>query len=516
MMKRNLLRSVITVGFFGLMILSVGCARSESETSNLQVSLPQVLNKDSAMAAPSADFTLSHVIVNITGGGLKDPILKSWDLCQDCLAGKTVIPSPLPIDDVPAGGALRLVQVLAVYKNSASGEMIFYYGDSEKTLSAAEEKLQIDIERMGTASTLISGRVSGRYLTGLDSGPTSKIDIQFDPGRAGRPPLTIEEDMMVNGWFSVFMLSGVKFSYVLRSTGALMWDQKVGLDSEVFDPGINAGAEFDHLVKAFIPTHTTASTNGGSTVYSNQDPSIYVWGYWGVGASLKKVCTPFLPGTTTKIKTYSSDPNNYVGSSYLAYNRQLSYLGVVPTNGELLDTSAPATSIVVKGGANMTGMCGSFTDTASSEYLNFFKVKPVMMDGNGNDHAAGFFGIYRMTSGDDSLDVTGDPRTLSGMLLPGVLDVFNQIKVYKRVGSQDFRIEKPACTAEFLKANGFQAVATAGAISADGSFSFGTDISANEATSGVSAIFCPLTPSGVAAPFGHFFSIWDLGQTAAQ
>jgi hypothetical protein len=497
------------------LVLFSACARNDGETSNLQVSLPVSLSKAGISQSLSAQSYLAHVIVNITGTGLNDAILKSWDACKDCLT-QTAIPSTLPIEGVPSGGAIRLVQVLAVYKDSNTGEMSFYYGDLEKALSAAEENVSIDLTAMGVSSTTVTGRVSGRYLTGVDSGPTSKIDIKFDPAKTGRPALTIEESVMVNGWFNVFMMTGLNFAYVLHNTGEVMWGQSVNLESTMFDPGYSAGVDFDHLMKAFIPVNTTYEYRNGSNVYKNEEPSIFVWGYWNApgysgNASSKKICTPYLSTNTTKLKVYSSDPNSYATSSYLSYGRRLTYLGAVPTPAQLLDTTAPQTELVVKGGANMTGSCGGFANDAINPYLNFMKVSEYMLDGNGNDRAAGFSGIYRNNANNTALTVSGAPVQLMGQVLPGVESVFSQIKVFKRAGSEDFRLERPSCLDSALIQNGYVSAGTAASISSDGSFSVSTDITTAQSSSGVSAIFCPVTAAGVVAPTGHFFSIYELG-----
>lgn len=491
-------------------VAMLACSRPEGETSDLQISLPTQMSKVGTMGI-DANYSLAHVVVNITGSDLRQPLLYTFDACSDCFGGPRTIPNPLPIGDVPTSGMERLIQTLAVYKHSSSGEMVFYYGGIPKVLALATEDVSMALEKMGAASSPISGRVSGRYMTAVDAGPTSLVDIKLDPGKAGHPALIVEKGAIVNGWFSFFAMSGVQFSYVLRSTGEVLWGKAVSLDSDVFDPGANSGSELYHLVKAYIPAHTSYESNSNGNQYFNREPSIYAWGYWGTGASLKKVCSYSLPASTSKIKVYDL-PANYGSASYLTISRLLSYDDPTPTNAELLDTVTPFTSLVIKGGSTMTGSCGAFTDNNTNQYLNFQKIQIGMVDGNGNDRAAGFTGIYRADSSGNALTPSGDPVVVSGQLLPGVVDIFSQLKIYKRVGSEELRIKEADCNALSLAQFGFQPAAISGSIAADGTFSLTSDISSADATnSGVSAVFCPVTSGGFVSPIGHFFSKWDFG-----
>ena len=62
--------------------------------------------------------------------------------------------------------------------------------------------------------------MAGRYLNGVDQGPTGPIEIMFDPG-AGKPMMFIERSSMINGWFSVMMLSIVGHIEVIGIGGEL-------------------------------------------------------------------------------------------------------------------------------------------------------------------------------------------------------------------------------------------------------------------------------------------------------
>jgi len=498
MMIRNILILVMGLGL-------LACSRESGETSNLQVSLPFQM-KNSALGAA---LEFSHVIINVTGKDLNQPLLFTWSRCHDCPDGGKPIPEVLTLDNIPAGSD-RLIQIMAVLYDSTTKEMIFYYGDVLKALSLPEENVSIDAQKIGTGSQVISGRVSGRYLTGIDSGPTGPVDIKYDPGVVGRPALIIDEAAIVNGWFSFFMLSGIEFTYVHRSTGAVLWGQKVSLDSAVFDPDSEAGVRFYQRVKAFVPAHTVAQGAGG-TNYSNREPSIFAWGYWGLGAATKKVCTQSFGAETSQIKIHDV-PANYPIAEYLNISRLVTVGDPVPTNAELLDTASPYDSVVIKGGANMTGMCGAYMDDADNQYLNFLKIKQAQVDGGGNDGAAGFSGIFRLNASGDALALSSDPKVLTGQLLPGVYDIFSQLKLFKRAGTEEFHMETPNCRdIESGTVQGFQAGTLAGSISSDGSFALTSDITSSEVSSGVSAVLCPVTGGGILSRFGIFFSKWDLG-----
>jgi len=481
----------------GLLILQlVGCTRAAKDTSaKITIELPQ-------SAVSASTMKLSHVAINATGAGISAPIVYSWDSCHDCA---TVPEPPASFQVEIPSGAGRLVQILAVYKDSITSQMVFYYGDSTRDFSGGEVTLDINISQVGSGN-ITGGRVSGRYLDTASTGPTSLIDIKYNPGN-GKPALIVEKSSIVNGWFSFFMLSGANLQYVLRNSGTMLWGQEMSFESAAMNPSENAGAYFDQRVRAYIPVHIRTDNRNNVTTYVAQESENLVWGYWGAGATGKKVCTSGLDSSPvpTKIKKYVS--SNLSSAPAFSVSHFVNHSLTVPTKAQLTDTSSPYSSIVVEGGLSMSSSCGGFSDTAANQYENFQKVYLNLFDGNGNDNVAGFRGIFRSDSNMNYLTVSsGDPRVLTGQTLPGVASVMSSLRMFKRVGTDELRVESPICSE--VASLGFSPGSSSDAtIDANGNFSLNSTISAAEASAGVSAIMCPLA-SGSLDTMGLFMGTW--------
>jgi len=498
--------SILILCLLGLALTA--CTRAQQdEGSKVQISLPQKMISSKLSAQSGVDI-LAHVAINVTGEGIRDPIVFNWDLHEE--SSTSTIPGQFTLD-VPSGSN-RLIQVLGVYKNSVSSQMTFYYGDKTESFSVPEPPgVNIAISQIGSGSTITTGRVSGRYLTSANSGPTSLVDIKFKPGN-GNPALIVDSGSIVNGWFSFFMLSGANFQYVMRRTGELLWEQEVSLESTMFDPGQSAGAFFDQRVKAFVPVHTTVDNRNNSLQYYSQEPEIYVWGYWGPGATGKKVCTSGIESSpaTLKIKKYAS--SNLGAAPALTITHLISPGDPTPTIAALWDQGAPMGSLKVKGGLNVSsGLCGGFADIPANQFLNFQKVTLNLLDGPGNDSVAGFKGLFRLDASNQPFSISGDPKTITGQVLPGITSEINELRLYKRVGTEELRLDSPDC---FRIAAGLTDFIPAGSttITAAGGFSLVSNISAAEGASGVSGVLCPVA-FGTVAPLGSFIQNWAFGNS---
>lgn len=486
-----------------LLLLSlVGCTRAAKDNkASVSIELPN-------SAAGSSSLKLAHVAINVTAAGMT-PIVFTKDFCNDCSTPETV-PDSFDIIDISSGPD-RLFQVLAVYKNIETSQMIFYYGDVTKTLEGGIVPLEVPISQVGSGN-VTSGRVSGRYLETATTGPTGMVDVKYNPGN-GKQPIVVDTASIVNGWFSFFMLSGASLQYVPRGSTAMLWGQEMSLESAAMNPAENSGAYFDQRVRAFLPVHIRTQYQNNVQVYLPAESETFVWGYWGPGATGKKVCTSGLDSSpsSTKLKRFATA--NLSSSPAFTISHVSNYNEPVPTKAELTDKASPYTTIVVQGGADMSSSCGSFADNATNQYANFQKVYLELFDGNGGDNAAGFRGIFRstITNGSSSFVTvsSGDPRVLTGQILPGVVDVFNKLRLFKRPGSEDFYMDSPNCSE--LASKGFvPGSSTDGTIDSSGNFSLTSTISSTEASAGVSAVICPMDPAGNVAQMGTFISKWNF------
>ncbi len=150
-----------------ILTLTVSCQRSQEDSANISISIQGDLGGQSGQE-------LMHVVVNITGNDIS-PIFYTWDAHGD--NGVQQSPPSSFNFSFPAG--LRLVQVAAVYKKTSGSGMDIYYGDSSRDFSAASENLDISVLNINQGLPMISGNISGRYLTGASQGPTGKVEIQY-------------------------------------------------------------------------------------------------------------------------------------------------------------------------------------------------------------------------------------------------------------------------------------------------------------------------------------------------
>lgn len=514
-------RKKITIKFALLPIALIfgfaffGCTRPISETkSKINILFPLDLENSSAQSIKAFSTTkLSHLVINVTGPGIAVPIVINWDSCRTCPVTQSTESFFM---EIPSGSN-RLIQVLAVYVDQDSETMRFFYGDLNAELNQAEMGLDIPVAKIGTGP-LVMGNVAGRYLTGQDSGPTGIVNIRYNPG-VGRPPLLIERAAIYNGWFSFFMLSGAALEYQLAETGQLLWGRPMDLDQAEMSPA-SASLEgaFTRLAKVFVPVHVRVQNYGGSNTYSVEDAGIYVWGYWGQGAAAKAVCTVGLnanPNLTKLAKFSVVDPST---SPVLTIKRNVAAAEVVPTAAELLNVTTPYSMVVVQGGggSDMASSCGGFQDTAANQYLNFQKISLDLFDGEGRDRISGFYGFLRrdFTSG-QVLNISSTTKSISGQVLPGVETVISGMRSYKRVSSDNFRLDSAASCNEISRGMYGYVPADAAAAPLDvaGAFMINTNITAADATQGVSSVLCPIV-GGTPSLAGLFIDKWRFSPTS--
>lgn len=425
---------------------SFGCSREEGDSdkgSKVQISLPQTVSGFSQKVGAfslASTAVLNRVVINATGEGMALKTMM-WDSCRDCATPN--IPASFDLE-VP-GGPSRLIQLIAVYEDSVTEQLSIYYGDVTTELVGGEINLPIEVTKINQ-STLVQGRVTGRYLTAANSGPTGVVDVQYLPGN-GKPPLVVTQEHMLSGWFNFFMLSGAQLKYVVRGTGEVLWGGSVSLDSPIFNHS-------NKVLKALVPVHVRKQYDSEDAVYEYtlQDAQIYVWGYWSPGAhaSTQRVCTSAVTGSASNLKRY--DAVNPSSSSPLAINRVMTAL---PTNyiETLTNTTTPATEVKVAGGIDMSSLCDSFPNNSTNLFSQFQLVSLSMFDGTSRDEVGGFQGPFILNAGGGGLfyaearDYPNRSHILTTQpLLPGASEAVAGFKVYKKSGvSPNFYLENPDC-----------------------------------------------------------------------
>lgn len=478
------------LGLFLLMIAfmqNLGCTRKNSEKSNLQINLPQQVAQNK-VGVQSGALTLGHVVINVSGPGMPGPIVINWD--SD--GGRTA-PSSFFVE-APQGDG-RLVQILAVYKDSTTSSMSFYYGDVIANFNSPDINLLIPVTAVGT-STIYDGQIAGRYLTSANDGPSGEIEIRFLP--PGKPSLLIERSFMFHGWFSVFGLSGQSFSYQLKGFGEL-FGGPVSLDSSAFATTSNT------LLKLTLPVHNRSESSN----VKPENPSTYVWGYFGDSnfTSSKKICADF---STALTKMYKYGTTNTV----------LTAAQTTPAIADLFNTATPSGNYYWSGGV---ANCSS-AEKAEGHTDSYLTVTSSNIDGNGKEWATGIMGALKLYS-NNFLNVSSNSsnnKNVSGRILPGLAADINRVVLYKTVGpSANMEYHNfPFCPSIGNGENGYvyAGESTLTAVNAGSSFSIDSNISPSDLTNGVAGVLCFANGSQI-LPLGipmrkYYFSY--LGSGPAQ
>jgi hypothetical protein len=458
-----------------------GCTRPSS-SAQIQLSLPQSLSQHSmdqtAQSDPNAGQVLSHVVINITGDGITTPILHTWDDCSDC-SPATTVPSTLGIDNIPQGQS-RLVQVIAVYKNSTSNSMDVYYGDSTMDLTSPTVTANINVATVSTG-TVINGRVMGRYLTGANTGPTGMLNVFYNPG-GGKPRMLVDQSQIVNGWMNTMMLSNIKLDFITKETDGTMqelWSLPVSLESTVFSTS-------NFVAKAGIPVNIRKSNQNGTPIYEPNDATVYVWGYFGNSTytSSKNVCVD-TSLTLQNLKIFTATAADYATQSSLAIQT-----ATLPNVDALASISTPLHDVYFQGGLVSTSTpCTSAT--TPDIFTNVLKVSTTLIDGNGNDNAAGFQ-VPLAPMADNSIVLSSGTPTqiLTGQLLPGAQSVISAVQLYKKVSTNNSHDDLGDCDQIAAGVGGYVPGGAIGVVNAStGAFSINTNIGTNDNVSGV---LCPV------------------------
>lgn len=261
----------------------------------------------------------------------------------------------------------------------------------------------------------------------------------------------------------------------------VLWGGPISLDSSVFMSGT-------YVARAAIPPsmRKTGGTTAGTTVYESVDPTIYVWGYFGTNTafySSKDVCVD----TTTafqNLKVYSATPSSttYAESAFLTAST-----ATMPATGALVSTSTALSNVYFNGGmGSTTTPCTSASP--SSFYVNVLKIGVGLVDGNGNDNAAGFripFEMAPIPANEVATVTTASPPVISGQLLPGILPAGSTVSLFV-LPTSTYSNSSISCAA--LRAS--LAPNSSGVTDANGVFSITSNITATQAASGVTGVLC--------------------------
>jgi hypothetical protein len=211
------------------------------------------------------------------------------------------------------------------------------------------------------------------------------------------------------------MLSNVSFSYRLPD-GTLLWDGPVDLNSAAFSAKSS-------VLRVSVPSHQTNRSWSGPASWRPENPQVFVYGWFGNSTALsgKVVCDTPTPSALTRVATGNS-------SSTL-----LSRTNAAPPtdlfNGAL-------SSFYVQGGVafgSAGSACLDATSIAAEKFKSILNFSANLIDGSGNDNAAGFRHSFVLSSDGNFLTISNSAtgRTMNGTLLPEFLPTLMTISFSK-------------------------------------------------------------------------------------
>jgi hypothetical protein len=378
---------------------------------------------------------LSHVIINVTGPGIVEPIVQTWDSSEG-----SEVPSSFTVQ-IPNGEA-RLIQFLGVYKNSDEG-MLFYYGDTFRAIKIDGEIIDLQVSSLSSGAA-IEGHISGRYLTSADAGPTGEVKIKLFP--PNKPPLLVMKEGIYNGWFNFFVLDGdatLKMGYELAD-GTLLWGRPVSLMDNEFQPGQN-------VLRAAIPLSYIQRNEGQATSWRLSSAGTRLFGWFGPGAGGKVVCRA--DSETTDLAALPSLSLRTVGGATAPISTAspaelpgaLLVTTALPLSTQLADSVNYYAGYRIKGGLENThSLCDSGTEEIDKMTLeNLYTVQL-----NSDDSHSGYnFSVFKNQLSWDlkrmipvSILMEENDFQISGDVLLGLRgSYFDRLKFYKRVGTDDWQ-----------------------------------------------------------------------------
>lgn len=295
---------------FLVSLLNLSCQRAqESSSSNLQLSFASLIGSNNGA---QSTLTLEHAIINVSGPGIQTIVI-TWDR-KGSFNAENAVPASYNVEVLQ--GPSRLVQALAVYKETGSSDLNFYYGESEQDLYASDAVITLNTAKVGSA-TGKDGSVYGRYIFAGNETRSGKIKIKIKPSPV-RAPMIVQESEMINGWFSLFALEGQAFEYYLEDTsGTTLFGQEMKLED--FESLSTTSSQ--SILAAHIPASYYCYSGTCSSSLSEEKTSVI--GFFGPGSGSKYACYEYTASNTTVANHFLSPASG--GSNPVYYNSSSTY-----------------------------------------------------------------------------------------------------------------------------------------------------------------------------------------------
>lgn len=385
-------------------LLMVGCTRETSERTKVAIQIPASLSGNGALSTE----VLKHIVINVSGSGMSQ-FVYSWDA-----SNSGGFPDVFTFEFEQGSG--RLVQALIVFEDSDTGMMNFYYGDAGVDFNASIVNVDVPISKL-TSGYNASGNISGRYLTTDTTGPTGPVKITYKP--SGKPAMLIEQSYIYNGWFNLFSLSEIEFTYSLAD-GTVLFGAPMMFSNTSMLPDSNG-----QIFKMQIPAYKEKISPG---VFAEKEPRVKSFGWFfgsGVSSSVrteKTVCLDNLANSVSGALKYNDT------SSSISLQSQ-SQLNPVEDLFDLQNVS----SLVSIGqgvytGGTISGACASGVSSAS-EYQTQLTLDTNLI-AKFNEGGELVLGPLRMYDRTQNIAVPVSGTNLTFQLLPGAELAVDQIRIY--------------------------------------------------------------------------------------
>jgi hypothetical protein len=415
---------------FAICLSAMACQRAAEENSSIVISLPPV---EKLSASSTCDPCLKFLAVNVSGEGINSTIYakrEHGDFSEENSEISSVIELEVPV------GKQRLFQVMAAY-SSSSDDIEIKYGSTVVDLSGSTE-IPMTISTLGNFE---GGHIAGRYLDGLNRGPTGTVNINLVP-EPGKRAFTFLKTQIVNGWFDFFASKNIAITYELEGGRTIFSEIKL---NDNFTTTMVAG---NTQVARIVRPASYYRYNGSSWEQESEDDTDLVIGFFfapNVSDPNKRVCKQSVTSTFLNLAANSD------GTGPLTYDP-------VGTTGDVL----------VYGGTSNTVLCP--TNPIQQYTQDVIHINGKQFDGMGNDTAKSIQGAFSY------FNVVGEiqkytlaANTFSFRFLPhvfgsGILDLYDGAKLY-RSGSEPKDRDNILCNPENLSINGFSEVPSANTFS---------------------------------------------------
>lgn len=495
-------------------ILLSSCARGKP-----QAAVALHLNVPTSQKLSAMSVNLTRLMVNVSRPGMA-PIYKVLDSGES----QAAIANSVELD-VPAGPG-TLIQVMALYENESSGQMQFYYKDRLVDLVPGANEVNIQVENVGGASG-VEGRIVGRYALAGPTYPTDIVEMLYDPG-SGKRPFVLNESEIVGGWFNIFALDDVPFSYRLKTSGHIMsftTNYSAGTRTESksvrmqdFNPVAYASGSFPGIgivdLSAETTMYRTHQPDGSLGDFEVVDPFRVAYGFHGSAdlpwTGLSVTFYDTLTPTFVKMKSLAKDgADPDCAGITLGQTFEVSDVGAIP----LIMTSIPCSVDVTAINYSPSG-ADTFSSALATWTNDSLAVDRSFIDGQGNDNLAPFMGGFRKALTSGSWDVIqrvsggscsiGCNQAFNFQILSAADTAYKAIRIYKSssLSSETVRQQKDSLDCAAISAKPEFSLASTVTIS-PGTTSYSTGaitIGSGETTADRAVALCPVDAAGKFMP----------------